>query len=529
MTITAVVPTCDRPQLLKEAIISILNQTLVPDEIIVVNNGKLPVDLPVEFVSNIKVFNIDLYSGAACARNYGAEKASGSFVAFLDDDDLWGKKYLENVVKELLKGSVCVVSRIDRMDEGFIGDYKNPEGKMKVENFLIHNPGFGGTNLVIAKEVFFEVGGFPTDLPTAEDKSLAIELLRKGIVIKTLPENQTIARIHDQGRLSDPRVIIKGTRLFMQKYGNLMSNKQYLYNWFKIFSYKCEAGDRIWFLPYFLLFYLFRFYKYFSKFRRLFKKLPTIIKKKLPRAMVKFLVKQKILFVGTFSNFFFNDVTIFFRDDDVDKKSKKLVQLIDLFIKHLIPINLAVIPATVTRETVEYLLDTKSKFPDLINIHQHGFQHINYGNDKEYEFGEKRSYEQQYQDISRGKDLMNTYFGDSWDKIFTPPHHGFDQNTLRVLNELDFKYISFGTKSFVDQNCSLKTLPVNVDFIDWHSAAMLKSGRLVENEIKLVAKKNKLIGVVLHHEYFKEADFKVIENVLVKLKSNKKITFCKMI
>ena len=39
-TISCIIPTCDRNDLLVESLHSVLNQTVKPDEIIIVNNGK---------------------------------------------------------------------------------------------------------------------------------------------------------------------------------------------------------------------------------------------------------------------------------------------------------------------------------------------------------------------------------------------------------------------------------------------------------------------------------------------------------
>ena len=100
--ITAVIPSLNRPALLGEAITSLLNQTLVPDEIIVVDDGSTPpVDkdtLASQYGPTIRVIRHEVSRGLAYARNHGAEEASGDYLVHLDDDDLLAPNTLEEAL-----------------------------------------------------------------------------------------------------------------------------------------------------------------------------------------------------------------------------------------------------------------------------------------------------------------------------------------------------------------------------------------------------------------------------------------------
>lgn len=97
--ITAIVPTLNRPALLEEAIQSLLNQTLAPAEIIVVDDGSSPpVDsdaLIMKYGPKVRVIRHDVSQGLAYARNHGAEEATGDFLVHLDDDDMLASETLE--------------------------------------------------------------------------------------------------------------------------------------------------------------------------------------------------------------------------------------------------------------------------------------------------------------------------------------------------------------------------------------------------------------------------------------------------
>lgn len=78
----------------------------------------------------------------------------------------------------------------------------------------------------------------------------------------------------------------------------------------------------------------------------------------------------------------------FFRNDDLrNKLDDSLIKITDLFIKYNIPITHSVEPANVSEEVVKWLVDVKKKYPDLIEIMQHGYEHKIKNNFKKGEFG----------------------------------------------------------------------------------------------------------------------------------------------
>lgn len=106
VAITAVVPTLNRPELLREALRSLQQQTLPPDEIIVVDDGSTPaVDqtaLRAEFGHQLRVLRNEKSRGLAYGRNWGVEEAQGKYVVHLDDDDLLAPSTLEEAYDLLL-------------------------------------------------------------------------------------------------------------------------------------------------------------------------------------------------------------------------------------------------------------------------------------------------------------------------------------------------------------------------------------------------------------------------------------------
>jgi len=268
MKISCIIPTCGcRQDFLEDAIKSVLNQTHEIYEIILVNNGKDEIKLPDDLAGKVKIFNIIPFAGVSQARNFGASLALGNFLAFLDDDDLWERRYIEKAFKVISSGGQCVVSRLDKLTNIGILPWKNPHGKINFENLFYFNPGINGSNIVISKEIFYKVGGFDPRLVTSEDKALMIELIKEKVDIAVLPDNQAIWRDHKKSRLTDQNYLAEGRSQFVKKYSRLMSKKYYFYNLSRVFECKFRSGRKVAIFPYFMAKILFIFFSFIEKFK----------------------------------------------------------------------------------------------------------------------------------------------------------------------------------------------------------------------------------------------------------------------
>lgn len=103
--VSVIIPTRDRPQLLREAIESV-RAIEGPDlqfEVIVGDNGSTPQTPAIVAALGAKHVKATRGAGASVARNAALRKATGEFIAFLDDDDHWLPTHLRahlEVLKE---------------------------------------------------------------------------------------------------------------------------------------------------------------------------------------------------------------------------------------------------------------------------------------------------------------------------------------------------------------------------------------------------------------------------------------------
>ena len=115
-------------------------------------------------------------SGQAAAKNHGVRESSGSYIAFLDADDMWVPDKLELQMPMFLRSeNVGVVySRLSYIDESGrdlrIADNElfrgRVTGPLLIRNFI----GFGST--IVRKACFDRLGGFRDDLRMGIDYDL---------------------------------------------------------------------------------------------------------------------------------------------------------------------------------------------------------------------------------------------------------------------------------------------------------------------------------------------------------------------
>ena len=230
--ISVIIPTCDRTDYLREAIESVLAQQLNPREILIIDNGVNAVD-PGHMPPGVQVHRLPPRVGPSRARNFGVALATAPLVAFLDDDDWWTPGFLAGARSVLQSEQLrCVFGRTDHMVSDRAKLYKLPSQEdLTVSTLLRRNPGTGGTNLLIERQLFLEVGGFDERLRLSEDRALAIDILLAGHRIGIAPDAIAMVRHHAADRL---RTYPWRKLRFLWKYRRLYSSAAFIAAVFRI-------------------------------------------------------------------------------------------------------------------------------------------------------------------------------------------------------------------------------------------------------------------------------------------------------
>jgi len=209
VTVSIIVPTFNRPDLIRRAILSVLNQTYTKFEIIVVIDGADDDTLAVlKDFKEERVRHVihEKNRGVSAARNTGILAARGKYIALLDDDDEWMPSKLEkqvaaadNTVPEI---GVIYTDYLEYDDESHTVNYKEPlDGRRDAHEQICQGGCITPSVSLIKKECLMRVGLFDEGLKRCEDWEL---WLRISEYYKFMKISEPLVVYHIvQGRLSD--------------------------------------------------------------------------------------------------------------------------------------------------------------------------------------------------------------------------------------------------------------------------------------------------------------------------------------
>lgn len=176
--VSTIIPTYNRAHEVTLAIDSALAQTYPAQEIVVVDDGSTDGTdevLRARYGSKVRIL-CKPNGGVSSARNYGMKHARGERLAFLDSDDEWHPEHLAAQVAFLAAHPTygMVLTDVQRMDADRADtDYLRRRDMIPVDgdvlSFVVRNPTLAPASAMITRAVFETVGGFDTDLRTAED------------------------------------------------------------------------------------------------------------------------------------------------------------------------------------------------------------------------------------------------------------------------------------------------------------------------------------------------------------------------
>jgi len=181
MKISVIIPTYNRKKYVERAIDSVINQTLKPAEVIVVDDGS---DDNTEAVVTNKYPDVTYIwqqnAGVSAARNRGIRRAEYEWIALLDSDDEWHPEKLEEQVRALRAQSYL---KICHTNEIWIKNGKriNQKKKHKKTGGWIYERclsmcRISPSSVVIHSSIFEDIGLFDTKLPACEDYDMWLRM-----------------------------------------------------------------------------------------------------------------------------------------------------------------------------------------------------------------------------------------------------------------------------------------------------------------------------------------------------------------
>lgn len=197
--ISVIIPVYNRPEALRRAFRSLVNQSYKDFEVIVCDDGS-DIDLTdiIDFYNdklNIIYIKIDNSGGPARPRNVAAMHANSDWLSFLDSDDWWKTERLGNLIK-YLNDDVDIlyhplIAKITHK-KNYINHFSRRKligsniGDDPYTFLLSEGNQIPNSSVIVRKSKFDEISGFCEDpsIISLEDYDLWIRLARHGAKIK---------------------------------------------------------------------------------------------------------------------------------------------------------------------------------------------------------------------------------------------------------------------------------------------------------------------------------------------------------
>lgn len=198
----------DNAEHFREALSSVVNQTVKPAEIVLVVDGPVPdtiIEVIKEFetsLSDFKVIHLPENRGHAIARQFGIEAADNELIALMDSDDIsvpdrFEKQlscFKKNASLDVLGGQI---SEFVNLTDNIVGIRKVPLDDLDIKYYIKTRCPFNQMTVMFKKSSVLESGGY-IDWHYEEDYYLWIRMFEQGCVFQNLPDNLVFARVGNE-------------------------------------------------------------------------------------------------------------------------------------------------------------------------------------------------------------------------------------------------------------------------------------------------------------------------------------------
>jgi len=227
--VSVIIPTYNRRELVREAMVSVLSQRDTDLELIVVDDGSDDdtASMVAGFGEGVRCLRTP-HRGVSAARNVGILASRGRWIAFLDSDDLWLRGKLREQMEFLARHPEI---RICQTEEIWIRNgcrinprkyHRKPEGycfERLLERCLV-----SPSAVVMERSLLDEVGLFDENLPACEDYDLWLRigcrhplgLVRKPLVVKRGGHGDQLSAVVsslDRWRIESLKNLLRSGRL----------------------------------------------------------------------------------------------------------------------------------------------------------------------------------------------------------------------------------------------------------------------------------------------------------------------------
>lgn len=197
MKVSVIVPVYNGESYICTCLVSLLNQTYVDWEAILINDGSTDNSLALLTSFAEKDTRFIVYSqknsGVAVAREMGIQNMKGDYVTFLDIDDTLAPNYIEKLLSHFETGVDIVTTAFNIIQEGKVIRTRHlTEGRLTnvdhLKKVLSGKLGWELCAKMYRKDLFDIPVSVPAKLRIGEDAAIYIQLVIRARKVKTLDE-----------------------------------------------------------------------------------------------------------------------------------------------------------------------------------------------------------------------------------------------------------------------------------------------------------------------------------------------------
>ncbi len=254
--VSVIIPTFNRCQVLKRAILSVVNQDYKNLEIVIVNDASVdPTSDIIKSISDprIKYIINERNKGLAATRNTGIRNSRGEYITFLDDDDEWANEKISlqlEVFRNNKTAGLVFTSGYSEYENDFIIEKKVTSGivyKPRIDNFfplrvLISPP----SSWMLPKQVVEEIGYFDESMYNNWDDG--DYLVRTALKYPVYFLNENLVTWHAMANHVNmiSANLIKGKEIFLKKnLGTMKNDQEYLFKFYRTLGKDMLKLDRL--------------------------------------------------------------------------------------------------------------------------------------------------------------------------------------------------------------------------------------------------------------------------------------------
>jgi glycosyltransferase involved in cell wall biosynthesis len=228
--ISVVIPTYKRPDLLKRLLASIAQQTLLPDEVIVVDDCSM---ISEEYHAVIESFqplfkelhfhSLEQNSGAPVARNTGIQMAKGEWIALVDDDDEWLPHKLEKQWQLILNSKARNLGLVYTWTKAVgVNGQESYDSRISVKgdakSALLTTNFIMSASVMVKKDAIVKSGLFDEEMPSCQDWEMWTRIAINGYTVDVVEDVLTLYHRHGGESIGLGHKAKKGYYLFLMKY-----------------------------------------------------------------------------------------------------------------------------------------------------------------------------------------------------------------------------------------------------------------------------------------------------------------------